>query len=137
MTSVPDNKNDTRELENTCFKYGYLLAQSFKASDINKCLYTLLEQGIYSFFLLLRNIEKKNEERYEDQLKDRLIGYCKSNYGVNFDNGQKDKDEVVQKIHEYQWLITINQNLSALIFSENILKKILIYARYSVDKDAS
>lgn len=130
MNPLPDIQNQTRNLENECFEYGYLLAQSFDSADINKCLYTLLEQGIYSFFITINKIDTKKKTNQEGKLKVLLKKYCQPRFNLNFEEGRNHQEP-------YKWLVTINQSLSALIFSEDVLKRILIYARSSVDKNAS
>jgi ERCC4-related helicase len=142
MSSSLDKQDQTRDLENKCFEYGYLLAQSFDSADINKCLYTLLEQGIYSFFLIFNKIDTKKNTNQERKFTSLLMGYCESRFNLDFRNNHNDQEpnqgnHPKESENKYSWLVTINQSLSALIFSEDVLKRILIYARSSVVKNAS
>jgi len=142
MSSSLDNQKQTRDLENNCFEYGYLLAQTFDSADINKFLYTLLEQGIYSFFLIFHKIDTKKKTNQERKFTSLLMDYCESRFNLDFKNNHNNPkpnpgNHSKESKNEYAWLKTINYNLPALIFSEDVLKRILIYARYSVGKNAS
>ena len=82
-------------------------------NQINKMLGVLANDGVYAWWVYIKSKKDINEKRLMDTIKS-ILNFMPNQVDDNYD----------------KYFENLSQNLSNLLFSKEILEKILIYARY-------